>query len=155
MANWFYERDGERLGPFTYRRLQRQALAGTLLPNDLVWRDGMGQWVPASVVRGLFGSHRRWPHRRPSGPHRRGRPTGRLSRLAADYDPNSGRGRTDVTWAAFGRLLGVLLLVVVAIGVCADAVSTFAPEQPPADDPNAGMYIIHDPTPAANPGPKP
>jgi GYF domain 2 len=158
MANWFYERNGERLGPFTCCHLRRQALAGALLPNDLIYRDGMGRWVPAGAVRGLFGLQRRRPHRRPIDPLCWGGPYGQLSRLAADYDFNSDCGRPDVTWAVFGRLLGVLLLVDVAVGYCADAVTTtFAPEQPAADDPNAGMYIIHDPTPApaTNYGSKP
>ena len=29
---------------------------GWLTPNDLVWQQGMPNWVPTETVRGLFGS---------------------------------------------------------------------------------------------------
>ena len=34
--------------------LKRLANTGVLNPTDLVWKDGLGDWVPASKVKGLF-----------------------------------------------------------------------------------------------------
>lgn len=45
LANeWHYLRNGESRGPFAASELQRLITAGDLLPNDLVWREGMDDW---------------------------------------------------------------------------------------------------------------
>lgn len=52
---WFYIRDGQRLGPVEERELFRLAREGKLAPADLVWNPTMDQeWQPASTVPGLF-----------------------------------------------------------------------------------------------------
>jgi tetratricopeptide (TPR) repeat protein len=51
---WYYSRDGHRQGPIADSRLKQLAAAGELLPTDLVWKQGLARWVPASKVRGLF-----------------------------------------------------------------------------------------------------
>ena len=56
MAEWYYSQGDEQLGPVTPAQLKQLAGAGTLAATDLVWKDGMGDWVPASQVDGLFGS---------------------------------------------------------------------------------------------------
>jgi hypothetical protein len=58
MANWFYiPQKGQRQGPVSTRQLKRLAASGQLQPVDLIWREGMGRWVPARKVQGLvFGS---------------------------------------------------------------------------------------------------
>jgi membrane protease subunit (stomatin/prohibitin family) len=42
--------DGARQGPFDAAALVRQAAAGSLGPETLVWRPGMAAWAPASTV---------------------------------------------------------------------------------------------------------
>src|SRR6185312_6521040 len=37
-------------------QLKQLALSGQLKPTDLVWQDGMSDWVPANSVKGLFPS---------------------------------------------------------------------------------------------------
>lgn len=53
-TEWHYSRDGIRLGPVSTNRLRELANSGELLPTDLVWREGLGQWAPAAKVQGLF-----------------------------------------------------------------------------------------------------
>ncbi len=51
---WHYSRDGEQHGPISQDELKALAASGQLQPGDLVWKDGMTDWVPASKVKGLF-----------------------------------------------------------------------------------------------------
>ena len=43
---YFYAREGERRGPFKLEALKREAL----LPSDLVWYKGLGDWVRADTL---------------------------------------------------------------------------------------------------------
>ena len=38
-ADWYYRRNGQKVGPFTIVQLQQLLAAGQLQPTDLVWRD--------------------------------------------------------------------------------------------------------------------
>lgn len=51
---WYYAHENERAGPVPPVELKQLAAAGELLPDDLVWREGMDEWVAARNVRGLF-----------------------------------------------------------------------------------------------------
>jgi len=51
---WFVGRAGERSGPFTAQTLRDMAASGRLAPTDLVWQEGMANWVAAASIRGLF-----------------------------------------------------------------------------------------------------
>ncbi len=53
-SNWFYGKNGQQVGPVSSGQLRQLAQAGQLLPDDLVWKEGMAAWVPASSVPGLF-----------------------------------------------------------------------------------------------------
>lgn len=54
MANWHWMKGEQRNGPINTTALKKLAQAGQLLPTDMIWRDGLPQWVPASSVKGLF-----------------------------------------------------------------------------------------------------
>lgn len=56
MANdqWFYARNGQKNGPVAGSILKQLARSGELSLSDLVWREGMTEWAPASKVKGLF-----------------------------------------------------------------------------------------------------
>jgi hypothetical protein len=54
MAQWFYSTGGTQAGPVDSAGLKALAASGQLQPTDLVWRDGMADWVAASSVSGLF-----------------------------------------------------------------------------------------------------
>jgi hypothetical protein len=51
---WYYARDGAQQGPVSDEELKRLAEAGTLRPQDVVWRDGMAQWQPAQQATPFF-----------------------------------------------------------------------------------------------------
>ena len=51
---WFYTQQGQQQGPVSAGQLKQLAISGRLLPTDLVWKEGMANWVPASSTRGLF-----------------------------------------------------------------------------------------------------
>jgi hypothetical protein len=56
-SEWFYTLDGkEKSGPVSSAQLQALVRYGHLLPTDLVWKEGMAWWTPASKVNGLFPS---------------------------------------------------------------------------------------------------
>jgi len=48
MDNWFYARGGQQQGPFPIQSLRDMAARGQLTAGDLVWRQGMPQWLPAA-----------------------------------------------------------------------------------------------------------
>ena len=51
---WHYARNDQRYGPILAAELKRLADSGELLPGDLVWKEGMGAWVTADKLKGLF-----------------------------------------------------------------------------------------------------
>jgi hypothetical protein len=51
---WYYTSDGKQMEPVTEPELQRLAASGVLKPSDLVWTEGMPQWIRASTADGLF-----------------------------------------------------------------------------------------------------
>jgi hypothetical protein len=54
-SEWFYTQNGQQApAPVSAAELKRLATAGQLLPTDLVWREGMANWVPASSIKDLF-----------------------------------------------------------------------------------------------------
>lgn len=53
-AKWFVRRgEQDTKGPFTAEQLKIAAASGKLLPDDLLWKEGLVDWVPASKVKGL------------------------------------------------------------------------------------------------------
>ena len=50
-SEWYYSHAGQRLGPVSTDQLKDLAAAGQLGPDDLVWKDGMENWVPAGKVK--------------------------------------------------------------------------------------------------------
>jgi hypothetical protein len=51
---WYYARGAKQMGPVSSVELKRLATTGEILPDDLVWREGLTEWAPARSVRGLF-----------------------------------------------------------------------------------------------------
>ena len=54
MSEWRYSKNGQQHGPVTSSQLKELAAAGQIGANDLVWKDGMAEWTPASSIDGLF-----------------------------------------------------------------------------------------------------
>jgi hypothetical protein len=51
---WYYNRDGTTIGPISALDLKHLASSGQLGTSDLVWKEGMREWVAAQQVKGLF-----------------------------------------------------------------------------------------------------
>jgi len=51
---WLYIRNGVQSGPVSQQQLGALAAQGQLGPDDLVWSQGMPQWLPARSMPGLF-----------------------------------------------------------------------------------------------------
>ncbi len=51
---WYYAKGDQQKGPVSSAELKQLAASEEISPDDLVWREGMGEWVAASNVRGLF-----------------------------------------------------------------------------------------------------
>ncbi len=49
-AVWLVGREGQQFGPFTTDDLRAKLARGEVAPTDLVWREGMANWVAASAV---------------------------------------------------------------------------------------------------------
>jgi hypothetical protein len=53
---WYYSKNGTQLGPVAQGELISKLASGEVSPTDLVWKDGMGDWIPASQVAELRGT---------------------------------------------------------------------------------------------------
>jgi hypothetical protein len=55
-AMYHVGRNGQQTGPFSIEQLKAMAASGELNPTDLVWKEGMSGWEPASTLPGVFTS---------------------------------------------------------------------------------------------------
>lgn len=51
---WYYAHDGAQTGPVSFGDLRAAVASGQLGAEDLVWKEGTVDWVPARSVAGLF-----------------------------------------------------------------------------------------------------
>jgi hypothetical protein len=47
---WYYAKSGMQMGPVSGEELASKAASGEVSPSDLIWREGMGDWLPLSQV---------------------------------------------------------------------------------------------------------
>ncbi|HEX4000956.1 MAG TPA: DUF4339 domain-containing protein [Pirellulales bacterium] len=55
-AEYHYSRDGQSFGPVSVEQLRQLAATGQVTANDLVWKEGMAEWLPAGRFKGLIPS---------------------------------------------------------------------------------------------------
>lgn len=71
---WFYTRSGKQMEPVSTAELRQMAAQGHLKPTDMVWREGMPQWIRAAAAKGIFedpnlnGNVNAYSNRAPGGP---------------------------------------------------------------------------------------
>ena len=54
-SEWFYTVNGQQSqDSASDAQLKQMATSGQLLPTDMVWKDGMPNWVAANTIKGLF-----------------------------------------------------------------------------------------------------
>lgn len=46
-ASWYYAIDGEKVGPLKLSEIQQLAATGILKPDDMIWKEGSPNWIPA------------------------------------------------------------------------------------------------------------
>jgi len=51
---WHYSKGNQKLGPVPDAELRKMAADGRLSPEDMIWSEGMTDWVPARTAKGLF-----------------------------------------------------------------------------------------------------
>jgi len=56
VADWFYDKQGQQQGPVDAGALGELVRSGTLSPDTLVWKEGMGDWQPYRTVAELNSS---------------------------------------------------------------------------------------------------
>lgn len=55
MSNWYYSKNGEQKGPISEEELLAKKTSGEVLATDLVWKEGMSDWLPLGQVAGISG----------------------------------------------------------------------------------------------------
>jgi serine/threonine protein kinase len=54
VVQWYYTKSGQRHGPVIEPELKSLLAAGTVGPDDMVWRNGLPNWTTARSVEGLM-----------------------------------------------------------------------------------------------------
>lgn len=131
---WHYTQNGQKAGPITSAQLQALAKSGQIKPTDMVWKEGMAAWTPASKIKGLFPetavSAKPTPPPVPSAPLK--------DEPATTSNPAATPPSTKWKWGYYaGGVVALLMLCSGAIRGCADATTgggtiTFAEQVDPA-----------------------
>src|SRR5262245_57323889 len=99
MGEWYYTTNNQQMGPISWDELLQLASTGLLHPTDMVWKEGMADWVKADRKDGLFAEQT--APRRGGGDERyeedRPRPRSRTSQDDDDYDDRPRRRRRPVS----------------------------------------------------------
>ncbi len=53
-SQWYLYKDGQQKGPFEWEELSRQAETGAIMPDDMIWTEGMIDWTEAKKIKGLL-----------------------------------------------------------------------------------------------------
>lgn len=53
VMQWYYSKNGVQLGPVSDSEIRAKFASGEILATDLVWREGMRDWLPAAKVEEL------------------------------------------------------------------------------------------------------
>src|SRR5262245_35622980 len=51
---WYYARGGAQTGPVSFDDLKAAVAAGKIGVEDLIWKEGTAEWIPARAVAGLL-----------------------------------------------------------------------------------------------------
>jgi hypothetical protein len=65
-AIWYFADGDEERGPVTEAQIRALIGTGNLKADDLVWREGMDDWLPAREMPGLFNKTAAAPHETPA-----------------------------------------------------------------------------------------
>ena len=120
-AQWHVGRGGQTSGPYSSDQLQAMVERGDLSAGDLVWKEGMADWVDCATVQGLLpaarasvadGGPAAWnPYQSPTADGTAAADGAAPDRLVyADYLPRVGAYILDLIFiTVFGLILAVPL----------------------------------------------
>lgn len=141
---WHYVQNGQSLGPVPEAQLKALLASGTLRPVDLVWREGMTAWSAIQDLPELRAAAVPLPELAPPPQAGMGAPP------AVRHDPAEGVSpeavdllRRTKPWVRFLSVLGILSLVVIALGAVAMAAINTGPFQYMGMAVRIGMAILY------------
>src|SRR5207237_1481163 len=109
---WYYIRDGAQLGPLTVQEMSQMIADREIAPGDLVWKQGMPQWEPATDRPEFFAQRQAPPP--PLAPP--GTPVGMLSYQSPHMVVYGGPVRYAGFWRRVGaRIIDSLILLPVGL----------------------------------------
>jgi len=124
---WFYTQNGQQSGPVSAEELNQMAKSGRLQPTDMVWRDGMPQWVMADSIGDLFPAPVT-PAQTPYQPY--------PSQVLPYYGvPPVPAKPTSIT------VLGIIGIVLAALGLCGVLFASINPVLNKVQDPVYRLYM--------------
>lgn len=107
---WYYVQNGQQAGPVSQEDLTESLRTGAVQPNTLVWRNGMGNWLPANEVAELSaGAAAPSDPANPSSVYAPGQSA--LQQAASPYATQWAAPRTNplAIWSLVLSLVGLLL----------------------------------------------
>jgi hypothetical protein len=130
---WFYSQNGQQKDPVPSTQLKHLASSGSLQPTDLVWKEGMPNWVPANQIAGLFTAAQ--PQPVPAGSYQKA-PTPYQQPASApvpsqaaqapidpfmdepdEFGPRPNRSKKKKKGMSIGVIIGIIAGVLVAVGL--------------------------------------
>jgi uncharacterized protein DUF4339 len=102
---WFYASEGQQKGPFPEGQFRNLIVTGAVMPDALVWTEGMAGWQKAGEIPGLLSGA--------SGPPAMG-PGGVSVATAGSYGEGPMSidfGIWDFTWRSIVLWLGVIFII--------------------------------------------
>ena len=112
---WYYLKSGHQECLCFRKQLRQLAASGQLEPSDLVWQQGMGQWVEARERKELF-PECVLPPTLPSGTATEFTPTDFIAPSANRGESVTARRNAHSSHNSWWQLAGVVVLVLMMIG---------------------------------------
>jgi hypothetical protein len=107
MAEWYYTTNNQQMGPVSWDELRQLASTGLLQPGDMVWKEGMVDWIKASRTEGLF-SERDAPRRTENLEDRSRRRLRERDDYDDDFDDRPRRRRRAPEGMPLGAKVGII-----------------------------------------------
>jgi hypothetical protein len=105
---WYLLRDGKRFGPFSDIDLDRFHSTKQLLPTDLLWHEGLGEWQPSA----FFELQRDTPGLEPTATQRSAAPQAFPRTRAIRWPAAAQVG----VWQRMAIQVGIVLICSVLVG---------------------------------------